>query len=439
MRIFDVIAKRILSFALLMLMIIGAGAVLTYVLNPISYATYFNHDIDIMEKNNEKADILFIGASRVYRTYVPEVFKKELVVNCVVNAGSSSQPIYATYYQLKDLMERVHPDRVVIGVTEDGLIYEPNQQGMLIVYDRLSVKNKLQFALDCFDLDTMKYALYPYRFRENLTKIPSILQEKNQLIESDYEPDTAGNEYYADYGFVYSKSTYDTGTIPIRYEEKTYSENEIQEEQLGYLDACIELCQKNNADVILVTAPTSMMRIYGFVHYQEATDFYIQYAKQKGIVYYNLNYLKGREEFLPDELMHDYNHVNGEGAYVISNILADLMKKEEQGIDVSQYFYSDLEALKKDVHRIVAVDAECACEEDDVMHIDIVSFQNEDISPLYQVELSTDGGESYQVMVSWTEDTNIDVKIPVKENYELKIRAKAQNDDVQEAYQVYEF
>lgn len=52
---------------------------------------------------------------------------------------------------------------------------------------------------------------------------------------------------------------------------------------------------------------------YESAGYQDAVDFYNNYAEENGIVYYNLNYLKGREEIFPDSVMHDDNHLNGEG------------------------------------------------------------------------------------------------------------------------------
>lgn len=371
--------QRILSLLTLAGFLIAGNAVLRAILEPISYATYFCHDLKELEKDGETVDLVFVGASRVYRSFVPEVFEESLGMDCVINAGSSSQPISATYWQLKDLLERFHPKQVILGVTWNQLIEETSTQGALIVYDRLNGLNKLRCGIDCLKDKDIFYMLYPYRFRGNLGKAGVIYTEKKALAAANYMPDiSAGSEYYADKGFIYSRRTIEPGNIEIR-NHGSFSTDAILEENLRYLDACVALCEKSGVALSLVTGPTSMMMLYNVNNYQGAVDFYTQYAKDHELNYYNLNYLQGREEFLPDTLMHDYNHVNGEGAYAISRLYSEILKKDAAGIDTSGYFYKDFTALKADVNRIVAVGANVTLEGKNQAHIEIVSLQNDDI------------------------------------------------------------
>lgn len=436
------IFERVCSLFVLTGFLFAGVKIVGKALTPVSYATYFNHDIDCIEKEEKNVDLVFVGASRVYRSYIPEIFEHQLNMECVINAGSSSQPVCGTYYQLKDLLERVHPKNVVIGVTWDGIIEEeePNQQSMLIVYDRLSLFNKIQFVLNHFEPKNLLYCLSPYRFKDNLSrkKIKKFYEEKQRLIQNNYMADTSQNEYYADTGFVYNKDTYETGTIAIREKEIILKEK-ISKEKIKYLDACINLCQSYGISVYLVTGVTSMMRIYNTENYQEEVDFYTDYAKKHGIIYHNLNYLLNREELLPDEFMHDYNHVNGEGAYRLSKIYAEILKKDIEGINTSNYFYPNLDELKKDVHRIIAVKGEITIDKGNssLAHIVITSLQNNDVIPYYQLEISADNGKNFEVLAEWTEKSELEFVVPNESMYKLKVRAKCNNVNNAEAYQIY--
>lgn len=80
------ILKRVVSLLVLCIFLVTTEALLREILEPISYATYFNHDLKQLEKNGTKVDLVFIGASRVYRSFVPEVFEERLGIGCVINA-----------------------------------------------------------------------------------------------------------------------------------------------------------------------------------------------------------------------------------------------------------------------------------------------------------------------------------------------------------------
>ncbi len=445
MRIFEnKTFKRVISLLSLVAMIVfmdwGIGAVL----EPITYATYFNHDISTIEESENGADIVFIGSSRVYRTFVPQIFEDCWKVDCIINAGSSSQPMCGTYYQLKDLIERVHPRQVYIGVTLDSLTSTVGNslRGRLIVYDRLSLKNRILMGLNCFSLKEKPYLLNTYRLRKRFNKktIVSNMKAISKLKASKFNAYSKTSEYYADKGFVYNYDTYVTGTIPIKGAEE-FSEELIIEEYLHYLDLCIELCKKNNIEVCLVSGVTSVMRMYASNGYQPSVDFYKDYALKNGIKYYNLNYLKNREHLIPDELMHDYNHVNGEGAHVVSALFAKIKVKEENGEDISSYFYNNLADFKQDVKRIVAVGAEITVDDKDknIRHIKMHSLHNDDVEPKYRILIKfADTGE-FQILADWSVNSEIDVRITEKSDYIIKVEAGTGDDSYGAASQEYNF
>lgn len=436
--------QRICSLVVLIAFLAVGIVVIGEALTPVSYATYFNHDIKTIEENNQKVGLAFVGASRVYHSYVPKVFEQELGVNCVVNAGSSAQPICATYYQLKDLVERLHPESVVIGVSWNGIKgnEKPNQQGMLIVYDRISIFNKMELALNNFEVQNWLYCLRPYRFRDNMSWeiLTNNYEEKQSLVNNNYVADRNQNQYYSEKGFIYFKDSCKTGNVAMT-ETGIFATELVSEEKLDYLDACVKLCQEHDISVYLVSGMSTMMRLYSIENYQEAVDFYTTYAEEHGIIYHNLNYLLDREEIFPDEMMLDYNHLNGEGAYRVSKIYAEILRKDMQNIDTSEYFYDDFNDLKEDVHRIIAVKGDITMDETDSgrAHVMITSLQNEDITPQYQLEISKNDGENFEVVVEWTEESEADISVPTGQEYIIKVRARTGNEGDAEAYQIYTF
>ena len=436
--------KRVLSLLLIILLIFGMDQALGYLLEPTSYAaTFFNREIKELEEAGTSADVVFVGASRIVCTFAPEVFEDEWELSCVINAGSMAQPISGTYYQLKDMIERLHPKRVYIGVTLPGLLSdkEDGLKWRRITLDRLSPKNKLLMALNCFSPKEAVYFFKSYRYNDQL----SLEQIKTNLAEKAEFRQT-GNithnsfDYYAGKGFIYSCASCASGTIPIE-KWSSFSEDNIAPDKLKYLDGCIELCKKNNIDVALVTGITSVMRMYVCESYQEANDYYKNYAEKNGIKYYNLNYMKDRETLLPDELMQDYCHCNGEGAMVASRFFAEVIKAEEAGEDTSQYFYANLDEFQKSVKRIVAVGAEIQPDEEreNILHISLTSLQSDDVRPLYRVSLCDYGTEEYYVAQDWTAESEIEIEIGDAAGYTIKVEAAAEDPSYGTAMQVYTY
>lgn len=429
--------KKICSIILLLFMMISLEILFSKLLVPVTYADYFNKDIEKLCAHDKNSELIFIGASRTYRTFVPEIFESELELDNVINAGSSSQPYSASYYQLKDLLVDFTPKYVVLGVTGDKLVSSDLDQGKMIVWDRIRHKHiRTAFWCNCLENSEKLYSLNSYRYRDNLsfTNIKEIRDEHIKIKNDSYKGDKSQTEYYADTGFIYSNSTYDNGTIPI-CGEADYSKDNIIDSNKTWLDKIVDLCKQNNIELFLVTGPTSMMRIYNIDNYQEANDFYNNYAKENNIVYHNLNLLKNRESILPDTFMHDYNHVNGEGAEIVSRIYAEILINYLNDNDTSEYFYQSVNELKKSTDRVVGVKADINCNENDIK-IEVDSLQHKNIVPKYQILMSIDGGE-YEMVEEYTIKKSFVIDMPKCDSLKIKVNATNEKSTSFQAYQIY--
>jgi len=436
--------KRIYALVSLVLIYILAYTFITRQLSDVTYGNYFEKDIDAVVENGEDAGLIFIGASRLYHAMIPSVFEEKLGYDNVLVAATATQPICGTYYYLKELIETVKPEKVVIDATFDRMLNEISVQPCLLVNDRLSLKNRISFVLDCIDSSDWKYLFGPCRYRDNILVYNDIKAEKDRIKSKGGDLYDAENDYYHGKGFVYSYSNHATGTVPFEHDTMyEFSRDAVLEENVYYLDKCIELCRENDIEVSLVTVPSTISYLYLVDGYEESARWFEEYAKEKQISYHNLNYLKNREEILPDEYMYDTTHTNAEGAKVVSEIYSDILLKESMGEDISSYFYNDFDEFESNIHRIAAVSGMITFTDEikdskAVANISIRSLQDKDVNPWYQVELIDADGNVIS-LVPWTQDTEAELLLPTGVKYSVKLRAKTGVAGDLEAYQIYHY
>ena len=423
-----ILLKRVLSLLLVALMTSGIAFALGKTLIPVTYADYFNHEMSVLEEAGEEIDLLMVGASRVYSSFDARVFEEKLGLRNVVIASTASQPICGSYYMIKDMIERMKPKKVILGLDGTEMMEEDKEQPMLLVIDRLSWKNKLNMFFHCFHGTNLFYMLDLYRYRSNLDDIFQIIEDRKALVENDYIQPDDGNQYYCYKGFVYNHGSIPTGNVPM-YSHNTFSKDAVLDSNIAYLDRCVELCKEYGIELELVTAPTTVMRMYYVDNYKGSVEYYQKYAEEHGLIYHNLNYLMDRETFLPDELMYDYNHTNGEGAKIVSELYAEILMKESKEEDVSSYFYPTYEAFCQTVKRIVSVDAKIE-KENDTYHLILRSLHNPEVEVQYQVE-TADG----EVLIPWTEETEHSLS---GISGSIKVLARSLNEGIGGAFQYYD-
>ncbi len=420
--------KTIGSLFAIVIMTAVLASVLGRALTPVTYADYYDHEMNLLEDSGTQIDLLMVGDSRLYSSFDARIFEEELGLDNVVVASTASQPICGSYYIIKDMIERMKPKKVILGLDCGEMMEEDKIQGMLLVIDRLSPRNKLEMFRHCFYGTDLFYMLDLYRYRNNLDDIFKNINERKTMIASNYVQEDDGQEYYCYKGFIYRHGSVESGNVPM-YSHSEFSQDSILASNVAYLDRCVELCQENDIELELVSAPTTVMRMYYVGNYKGAVEYYENYAKEKGLIYHNLNYLMDRETILPDEMMCDYNHTNGEGAKIVSRLYAEILKKEAAGEDVSGYFYPSYEDFCASVKRIVAVDAKIK-KENDSYQLTLRSLHNPEVTVLYQIE-NADG----KVLVPWTNKTD---HVLTENEGRIKVIARSEEDELGRAYQIYD-
>ena len=168
-----IVSSIILLVSMLGVFLYSIGKVLT----PVSYTTYYLHDVEKIKENGEDVDLIILGSSRSLKSFVPQVFEQEMGLSGALNASTAAQPIEGSYYALKELLKDFHSKYVVLSVVFNGFsggIKTWYLQNKLLVYDRLSGLNRLEYLVDCFKPEDYIYSVYAYRFRNNLSSISEI-------------------------------------------------------------------------------------------------------------------------------------------------------------------------------------------------------------------------------------------------------------------------
>ena len=424
-------SKRIFGAVSLLILLAAANLALGSALEHVSALTPFVREMDAFERDGERVDLVFAGASRTYYTFAPDVFEETLGLSRAVNAGTVSQTIAGCYYQLLDLIERFHPKYAVVGVVATTLSGSESNHSDQLVAEKLSPGTRALFLKEHMRWpDRILNSFRTYRLRN------SLLLLKNSI----FHPNAASVEdasHYAKYRFLHANGSLENGGVSIEAPLE-FDTSEFSPQNCAYLDRIVDLCAENGVRLFLVTAPTTMARIYLSDTYQEATDYFQEYARAHGLIYHNLNLLRGREDFLPDSSMVDYNHVNAKGAYTVSALYAEILQRDISGEDTSGYFYDSVEELKASVHRVVALDTDAVID-GDTLSLHMTSIHSEGVIPQYQVRLAIDG-KNFEAATEWSEspDCKIDIS-EIRAGSKLQIRARTGDPDDVEASRTYTY
>ncbi|MBQ9867617.1 MAG: hypothetical protein IJM34_11420 [Lachnospiraceae bacterium] len=404
-------------------------SILGTISTPVSDSDKFNYDVNRIIKSGKNVDILFLGTSRVHRSTVPSVIEEMTGAGTCLVAASASQKLDGTYMLVKDLYERVHPKVIVVGVQWNSVNRDFSQfmreESVLKSFDRMGTLSRSAYMLEHMGEKEWPQLFYLYRYRhsfsiENLIKN---IKDRTELSLNGYEGDDDGDIYYHGMGFKYGKTSLKKGNIPVGVKGiPQVDKDDPDPYMMECLNGIVSFCKEKNIRLILYSPPETLMNLYYIENYQDAVDLYKEYAKANGIEYLDMELLRNREEILSDDKFSDAWHLSGEAAYKYSEVFGEILDKTLKGEDVGSYFYPDFESLKKDVKRIVAMQAAVTTDGYSIK-ISLSSLQNEDVTPLYRGEVSDDGGATFYSLFDWTAQTELEFDI--KDNSDLIFRFHA--------------
>lgn len=280
--------------------------------------SYYNSSFD--------HDVIFLGDCEMYANFSPMVIYEETGIKSFVRANSQ-QLVWQSYYLLKETFKYETPDFIVFNV--NSLRYNRKDKTNES-YNRLMI-DQMKWSKDKVDLinvsmdDNESFLSYVFPILRYHSRIDKLTKEDIRYLLK--------KESKSFNGFIVNKEIVPLENLP---EVRPLINYEFSTENLEYLDKIVKLCKENNVKLILVKGPG----LYPY-WYEEYNNFFIDYAKNNKLDYYNLIDLV--ETIGIDYSTDTYDgglHLNLNGATKLSKYFGDLLIKNYQ-IDVDRNDYFD--------------------------------------------------------------------------------------------------
>ena len=428
--------KRILLPLLVAIFFMAGVFAMRFLLTDATGTEILRYGLSQIDAAGEDVDMLMIGGSRTYRSLDPDIFEEELGLTNAINQGTPSQRPLLSYYLLESFLKKYHPKYLILGATYNGLTFSQDPHTLYYAIDRLDLESRFKCAIDHFGInDGLLTLAGKSEYMDNMS-ISSMINNVKSKITRSNGIDDIQNSVLKDNGYKGSLYQCTPGSITFEYDKpnRDFSTDLIKEEAFEYYDKIVKTCQAQGVEVILFSGPCSMRNIYGIPNYQQATDFYTEYAEKNGIKYFNLNYIKNREELFSDDMFEDYMHLNYYGSQKCSKLFAKILKEHLNGENTDHYFYKNVDELKSDVNRIVSCACKVTCDNDFYL-IQCKTLHNEGIQPEYRLLATKDNDEGtqpkeYVDLRGW--DYADSFKIPCEELDEylnIKVEARINDND----------
>ena len=262
-------------------------------------------------------DVAIIGSSHVNNGYIPNILWKECSASAV-NVFSWSQPMWISYHYLQETLKTQSPKIVVLdmfGMTYGHSYIMPQE------IDKTSYNNSfnIDFGVNFLQMiKTVEFCGLDLRNAEDFLPLVRYhtrwknLDLDQALYNPHKDPDKlkgygiAANVYQAE------KPCFSSEVITEPYE---YS--------IQYIDKIVELCNKNNIDIIFTMVP------YVFNEAEYGINNWIKnYADENDVPFLNYNDEDGDRigiDFGTD--LSDNGHVNINGALKITYDLCEYINK----------------------------------------------------------------------------------------------------------------
>lgn len=329
-------------------MLFVIGEIFRYILvdDTASYTRIAFHEM--YEQDN--IDILFVGSSHCYRSFIPEVFDKELGVN-TFNGGTSSQMLDGSYMVIKEVARHNDVKHIYLELYYNCAFSkyknrtEMTQTYIIADYLKPSL-DKVQYLLNA---STKEHYLNSFILaRRNWSEFFDADYVKNLIIKKgtddykDYKYTyvTRDLEWYAGKGYVANNEMIGDWNYFSKMGWGNINVARVSDDWLNSLEDIINFCDKRGISLTLISAPMSNFLLAGAEDYDEYVELVQNIIKGTNVNYYDFNLCK--EEYFPNtsSFFKDADHMNSYGAEVFSHLFADFLNGK---ISENELFYDSYE------------------------------------------------------------------------------------------------
>ncbi len=243
-------------------------------------------------------DVIFFGSSNAYCSFNPLVIWKETGVKSYVFA-TQQQPIWATYYYMKDAFKRQSPDLAVV----DCLMLSKNEEyyddgvnytfcdNMPFSWDKVNLARVSAKKGDRLGL-ILRFVKYHSRFAE--------------IKKEDFEYRKKNMRDYSKGYYVLTSTKSDVKRVDTK---NVTDRKELFPKNRLYLEKIIELCKNRNIKLLLVKTPSNSTEEEK-AYYNEVERI----AKDNDVEFVDYNILYEEIGLDLTEDFFDDGHLNTKGA-----------------------------------------------------------------------------------------------------------------------------
>lgn len=265
-------------------------------------------------------DVVFFGTSQSYCTFDPMIFDEYALKT--YNRGRQQQTMNYTYYYVKDAFDVSDIDVVVLEIF--GMFYDEGDEGFTNESIRESSLNdfryspiKIEAIRDCVPEELQFPYLFPldkYHSNWQRWKFSSVEAFRDTVLTPYAEEDV-------DRGYMRWSSSQEMWYASWDVLHSGYHED-VYEENMRYLEMIHQLCEENDAELLLVRGP---LPCYEMV--VGKTNTITDWAIDNHVDMINFMYLTGEigMDFATDSL-DGGAHLNESGASKVSRYLAEYLR-----------------------------------------------------------------------------------------------------------------
>ncbi len=312
----------------------------TIALNKVSYFIYEPYrNLNVirrieLEEENGKIEVAICGTSLAMNGFDVEVFDEKLGLN-TFNFATSKQDLESTYYLLEQLVQD-NPLKIVCLNVSGATLKENDSEAENYVRKKTvwdayyNTKTKFRHFFDLYSMKEYEKALmYFYDVHDSnlisLEKIEDNIYYKRHLDElMEKKP-----KKYTTKGHISNERNIKAGTSPqAEYiETKSHDAEEINADNVKFLNKILTLCEDNGIRMVMVTTPPSPTLNKLLENREEMYEYYTNLAKQYDAEYYYYEDAE-LEEIYDDSYYFEWSHVNKHGAAILSNDMCDWLLEE---------------------------------------------------------------------------------------------------------------
>lgn len=310
-----------------------------------SYARVLFHEF----YNQEKIDYIICGASHVSHGLEADTASEKLG-KAVFNAGTPSQKIDGSYALLRQAVKLYKIEKVFLELdfavaTDFDFSKRAGFKAEYIVAGGIKdLKIKSDYLFQCSSPKYYINSILPIGKDKLLTLNPKTVSKKVKALLTreyfKYQYEDEGSEY-AGKGCVLDLEEIPEGGFSNDSKEGKINILEVSEDWKNTIEKIIDLCKKNNIELILYSMPCSDFYLNERGNYDEYYSFCRDFAAEKGFSYYDFNLVRPEILSLRDSDYTDDNHLSKKGVYVWTDAFCDFFSskyKEKNAIE--KYFYS---------------------------------------------------------------------------------------------------